>query len=47
MISKNIRIWTYSIIRKNSMISSRIGKYSQISRHGRIRKQSRKRNSAR
>jgi hypothetical protein len=28
MISKNIRIWTYSMIRKNSMISSRIRKYT-------------------
>jgi hypothetical protein len=28
MISKDIRIWTYSMIRKNSMINSRIGKYT-------------------
>jgi hypothetical protein len=34
------------MIRKNSTISSRIRKYSQISRHSRIREQSRKRNLA-
>jgi hypothetical protein len=52
MISKNVRIWTYSMIRKNSMISSRIRKYTagsgteqdkefSISRYSKYRKYSR------